>query len=601
MYLEEIKIKNFRCYKEEIIIPFEGITTIVGKNDAGKSTILEALEIFFNNKTVTIDKEDLSVGSTDSDLEISCTFSDLPDELIIDSDNPTSLKNEYLINENGFLEIKKIYNCSLLKPKESTYIICSHPSKDKYSDLLLLNRIDLNKRATELSINESSYNKTINAEIRKAIWKSEVNLNIEKTEVPVNKEASKKIYETLKNYLPVFNLFQSDRSSNDDDREVTEPMKAAVKNALKAAEKEIEGIKDLVQKEAQETAHRTLQKLSEMNPELARELRTEFRSEPDFSKQFKLSILSDNDIPINKRGSGVRRLILINFFRAEAEKRLSDSVQNSIIYAFEEPETSQHPTHQHMLLDSLIELSEADKTQVIITTHTPPIAKRVPLNGLRLIETNELGYKKISFHDDSVYQKIVDYLGVYPEEVAKGCRAFLFVEGKGDVAFVNHISNELSKCDHISGSLEDNNIAAIPIGGCDNLTFWVEYKLAERYGIPYFVLLDSDLGTDAEIKQRIAIENLKKDNILAIATRKREIENYLHKDIVGFDVSETEDAKVTISQANGISKRKIFDAYLPKMTSNLIREVECYDDNGCIRYEFSDFFNEIIQRTNSYS
>ena len=51
MRLEEVKIKNFRCYSEEITIPFDDMTTVIGQNDAGKSTVLEALEIFFNNKT----------------------------------------------------------------------------------------------------------------------------------------------------------------------------------------------------------------------------------------------------------------------------------------------------------------------------------------------------------------------------------------------------------------------------------------------------------------------------------------------------------------------------------------------------------------------
>ena len=34
-----------------------------------------------------------------------------------------------------------------------------------------------------------------------------------------------------------------------------------------------------------------------------------------------VSITDDNDIPINKQGSGVKRLILLNFFRAEADER----------------------------------------------------------------------------------------------------------------------------------------------------------------------------------------------------------------------------------------------------------------------------------------
>ncbi|VVE18446.1 DNA replication and repair protein RecF [Pandoraea capi] len=54
MKLISLAIKNFRCYREEMIVPISDLTTLVGKNDIGKSSILEALEIFFNNDTVKI-------------------------------------------------------------------------------------------------------------------------------------------------------------------------------------------------------------------------------------------------------------------------------------------------------------------------------------------------------------------------------------------------------------------------------------------------------------------------------------------------------------------------------------------------------------------
>lgn len=48
MKIKSIKLKNFRSYKEEIKIDFCDLTAFVGKNDIGKSSILEALDIFFN-------------------------------------------------------------------------------------------------------------------------------------------------------------------------------------------------------------------------------------------------------------------------------------------------------------------------------------------------------------------------------------------------------------------------------------------------------------------------------------------------------------------------------------------------------------------------
>lgn len=49
MKLAKLIITNFRGYKNRTEVGFNDITTFVGKNDSGKSTILEALDIFFND------------------------------------------------------------------------------------------------------------------------------------------------------------------------------------------------------------------------------------------------------------------------------------------------------------------------------------------------------------------------------------------------------------------------------------------------------------------------------------------------------------------------------------------------------------------------
>ena len=47
MRLTKMKLKNFRCYKEETDIFFaDNITVFIGKNDSGKSSIFDALDIF---------------------------------------------------------------------------------------------------------------------------------------------------------------------------------------------------------------------------------------------------------------------------------------------------------------------------------------------------------------------------------------------------------------------------------------------------------------------------------------------------------------------------------------------------------------------------
>ena len=54
-----------------------------------------------------------------------------------------------------------------------------------------------------------------------------------------------------------------------------------------------------------------------------------------------------------------------------------------LIYAIEEPETSQHPHNQRLLVNALMDL--AAESQVIISTHTPMLARTLPDNCLRYI------------------------------------------------------------------------------------------------------------------------------------------------------------------------------------------------------------------------
>lgn len=100
MKIKSLKVKNFRGYKGETIVGFDNLTAFVGKNDVGKSSILEALDIFFNEGkgVVKIDKTDVNIFAAredDQETIISVVFSELPDEIIIDSSVETSLAREY--------------------------------------------------------------------------------------------------------------------------------------------------------------------------------------------------------------------------------------------------------------------------------------------------------------------------------------------------------------------------------------------------------------------------------------------------------------------------------------------------------------------------
>lgn len=401
MKIASLKIKNFRGYRNLTEINFDDLTVFVGKNDIGKSTILEALDIFFNDGkgSVKIDKTDVNVQEANAGNQesvISVCFEELPEKIVIDSAVETTLQNEYMLNEQGQLEVIKKYKNGVLA---KVFIRSQHPTNPKCENLLLKKNNDLKKIVQTEEI--ECENQSVNALLRKAIWNSfEDELQLSDIEIDVSKEDAKKIWDKLADYLPVYSLFQSDRKNSDGDNEVQDPLKEAVKQILTNSRLQdtLAEIAREVEEKLKEVSDRTLEKLREMDPGIADSLNPIIPSAGSLKWQdvFKnVSISGDGNIPINKRGSGVKRLVLLNFFRAEAERRSQAENSKGLIYAIEEPETSQHTDNQRMLVEAFKDLAEAGNTQVILTTHSPYVVKQLQFANLRLIKNNSENCKEI--------------------------------------------------------------------------------------------------------------------------------------------------------------------------------------------------------------
>lgn len=501
MKLEKIILKNFRTYKESFEINFNNFTAIIGKNDIGKSSILEALDIFFNESAkgyTKIDKSDLNIDAEDSIIEISCTFSDFPEEIDLDAGNKTSLKKEYLLNQSGLLEIVKQYDTSLSQLKSKIFIRAYHPTRpDNVADLMKLKQAELKKRIEELNITD--VNKNINSSMRDAIrnyYAKEIECNT--TILEVDKEDSKKIIEKIKGYLPIYALFKSDRMNSDKESEIQDPISLATKKAI---ENELENLKKIqvnIQKEVENVAERTLTELKKFNENLASKLKLSI-DEPKWDSLFKFSLDDENEIPINKRGSGIRRLVLLSFFKAEVEhKRLDLENDKPVIYAIEEPETSQHPNFQQMILESLIDISNISGNQVLITTHSPSFINYLDIENIRYMYLDKTNKIKACGQDDDciskLYNDIFKDLGVMRNDKVK---LIILVEGFSDDIYIRHFSKIFSeKYSEIKDLNCREDVAFLPFGG-GNLKHWAERNYLNSF-YPYdaykFCIIDGDEG-----------------------------------------------------------------------------------------------------------
>ena len=588
MKLLSLEVENLRCYEERIKVMFTDLTTFIGKNDIGKSTILDALEIFFNNSTVKICKEDACINGKDSIISITCEFLDLPPLLTLDSGSVTTLKEEYLLTPANTLKIKKIFDCGKKTPSCEVFILAYHPRALGVNNLLELKEKELQKIVKDKSLNCALKGNPL---MRKAIWGSVSELELGEVELPVTKpkEDSKQIWEQLEKHLPIYALFQSDRNSTDSDGEVQDPMKAAVATAISEVQDDIDRIQKKVKERTEELANNTHQALATIDPSLANTLKPEFLP-PTASKWASLFSVSMNTdgIPLNKRGSGVRRLVLVSFFKAEAERLVREGNKKRIIYAIEEPETAQHPSNQRILLKSFSELGNEDNCQVILTTHSPGFACDLPMEGIRFVTRDDSNRPSVD-HGVDVLKEVAGAIGVTPDSRVK---LLCCVEGPTDALALKALSKALHEDNSEIINLEnDERVAFIVLGG-GNLKHWVNNNYLSGLGRPEFHLYDSDVPSYSAYVDEI---NNRAGNSKGFITKKYEIESYLHTDAISaaFNVNiEVTDQPNSQGKAtprvfaehysavqgyDGVmkdnnAKMKLADRAFPMMTAAMIRE-----------------------------
>jgi predicted ATPase len=531
--LVEVVIENFRGFRQPARLQIDVLTAFVGKNDAGKSTILEALELILA-KDAKLDDSDICVKATaGQNVTVECIFDDLPDSLSLDAGSRTTLDSEYLVAADGRLHLGWSWTISnaggrqtVGKPK--VYVRANHPAGKELGGLHIKKNEELKKLVAK-SAPDVDCDLTNNAKMRQALWehaRAQGKLQLEEVKLELTKEDGKTICEQLLRCLPLFVLFRADRASTDDDSEVQDPMKVAVREALRELEGELAAIKDKIKERSLDVANRTLVKLQDFAPDLAATLEPDFKAEPKWDGIFKLSLSSDDGIPVNKRGSGVRRLLLFSFFRAEAERRQAETLRGNVIYAVEEPETAQHPQNQKAVVEALRALSEQDGCQILLTTHIPGLASLLPVSSLRLVEKSCKGTTVQSPSPD-VYKAIVASLGVVPD---KRARVIVCVEGPNDISLLRAACRAWRTQHPDLVCLDtDPRVAVILLGG-STLKEWVNEHLLRNLDLPEFHIYDSDLScaNGTPKYDMFASEvNSRGGSHSARSTIKREMENYL--------------------------------------------------------------------------
>lgn len=81
MYISSVSIENFRAFKEKTVFHFNpGVTVLIGENDCGKSTVIDAIRYVLGTTDQSWQRVELSdyyQENTDNEIHITVTFSNL--------------------------------------------------------------------------------------------------------------------------------------------------------------------------------------------------------------------------------------------------------------------------------------------------------------------------------------------------------------------------------------------------------------------------------------------------------------------------------------------------------------------------------------------
>ena len=93
MKIVSLTLENFRSYRTPVTITFNDLTVLIGKNDIGKSSVLEALDIFFENRKIDPDDINIEAAANGETAKLTTVFSKLPDEIDLDAGAKINLKD----------------------------------------------------------------------------------------------------------------------------------------------------------------------------------------------------------------------------------------------------------------------------------------------------------------------------------------------------------------------------------------------------------------------------------------------------------------------------------------------------------------------------
>ncbi len=400
MRLNRLHVKGFRSLKDVEII-FTDLTVLIGENDAGKSSILDLLEILLGNKPLEENDFYCSLnGTPETKIEIEAEF------ILGENDDQA---RKFSINDR--LRIKKIFT-SERKLVESKYWGAKIADDTLNIDFTALDA-DKQKEFIQRSQHDITDQEISNAK-KRVEWFTNYLKNAPKTEDWIDSQS------VIEKLLPRFERYSA-MDYKTPSAIVAKTLKQVYEQTIfeTAQENGLESrrlVKEL--RDVEEKARKQIStKVDDLEKYIKRYNKriTGFGYQPNFNF---LDSLKDGEFlvnsgrglhPLSRIGDGSKRRMYmavmdwdkdVNIIQAKADANLP-----SIIRGYDEPDTNLHYGAQRLMYQSIEEIvtSENSRVQAILCTHSLAMIDRAPTQNIRMLTMNEQGcteIEKLETQDD---------------------------------------------------------------------------------------------------------------------------------------------------------------------------------------------------------
>jgi len=435
MIIKSIRVQNFRCLKD-VTLFCDPLTVLVGRNGAGKSCLLQALQLFYE-PNANYDESDFYANNTEEPISVTITFKNL-------TSNEKELFRPYIFGNTLTIEKVLMYPPSGRNQKYFGWKL-RNPDFEPFRQAK--GRSGLSDAYRELKKNKKyrSFPPYTNKEKIETIlteWEESHPDQCEKSKDEGQFFGFKEVGESRLERFTKFILVPAVQDAAEEASEtrgsiIKKILDLVVRNTLQSKPEFVklrESIKeeygDILNPnkipELQELAKQLTSTLKSFVPDAEVGLSWEPRLDIDLPlPPACIRLLEDGyPSPVNRTGHGLQRAFILTMLQhlayAQATqltgKEKEELSMPNLIIGIEEPELFQHPDRQRHFAKTLLKLSEgriegvSENIQIIYCTHSPLLIDIERFDQIRI-------FRKVDVNEKLPKQTMITYTTL--DDVAK--------------------------------------------------------------------------------------------------------------------------------------------------------------------------------------